>query len=165
MKRLLMLIPLVFLCCFGCQQGEEVATADVEADIQVIKDKIIKEREAGINTANFDKLMSFYSDDTIEILPNKPPLIGKKAILNENQRIFDEVTPQEKDVIKTVHVSCDLAVAYVAWSWRMTPKVGGEQFEQNGNWITIFQRQKDVTWKCIYSMWSNESYISPPIPE
>jgi hypothetical protein len=32
MKRLLILIPLVLLCCFGCQQGEEVATTDVEAN-------------------------------------------------------------------------------------------------------------------------------------
>ena len=38
MKRLLMLIPLVLLCCLGCQQGGEVSTLDVEADIQAIKD-------------------------------------------------------------------------------------------------------------------------------
>jgi hypothetical protein len=32
MKRLLMLIPLIILCCLGCQQGEEVAAVDVEAN-------------------------------------------------------------------------------------------------------------------------------------
>jgi nitrous oxide reductase accessory protein NosL len=37
MKRLLMLIPLVFLCCLGCQRGEEVTAADVEKDIQTME--------------------------------------------------------------------------------------------------------------------------------
>ena len=32
MKRLLMLIPLVFLCCLGCQQSKEVAAVDVEVN-------------------------------------------------------------------------------------------------------------------------------------
>jgi hypothetical protein len=42
MKRLLMLISLVFLCCFtvGCISRDEAATADVEADIQAIKDNV-----------------------------------------------------------------------------------------------------------------------------
>ncbi|MBN2318005.1 MAG: hypothetical protein JXR49_02970 [Acidobacteria bacterium] len=40
MKKLLMLIPLVFLSCFsvGCQQGEEVASEDAGMDIQAIED-------------------------------------------------------------------------------------------------------------------------------
>jgi hypothetical protein len=32
MKRLLMLIPLIFLCCLGCQKSEEIAATDVEAN-------------------------------------------------------------------------------------------------------------------------------------
>ena len=38
MKTLLMVIPLVLLCCLGCQQGEEVAAVDDETDIQAIED-------------------------------------------------------------------------------------------------------------------------------
>jgi len=32
MKKLLILISMVFLCCLGCQQGEEVAAVDVEVN-------------------------------------------------------------------------------------------------------------------------------------
>jgi hypothetical protein len=32
MKKLLMLTPLVFLCWLGCQQGEDVASVDVEVN-------------------------------------------------------------------------------------------------------------------------------------
>ncbi|MBN2243835.1 MAG: hypothetical protein JW793_14205 [Acidobacteria bacterium] len=38
MKRLWLVIPLVFLCCLGCQQGEEGTAVDVEADVQAVKD-------------------------------------------------------------------------------------------------------------------------------
>ena len=52
MKKLLMIIPLVFLLCFtfGCQQAEEVAEESVEtnqnADEAAIREKRQKEREA-----------------------------------------------------------------------------------------------------------------------
>ena len=62
MKKLLMIIPLILLFCFaaGCQQGERVPVetkADVEADIQAIKD-LIAEFNAVFNTADIDKILS-----------------------------------------------------------------------------------------------------------
>lgn len=38
MKHLLMLIPLIFLCCIACQQDEEVPAVDMAADIQAEED-------------------------------------------------------------------------------------------------------------------------------
>jgi len=70
MKKLLVIIPLVFLCSFavGCQQGEEIAdesAADVEADIQAIK-RIVEDYEAAVNTADIDRYLQLYADDVIE---------------------------------------------------------------------------------------------------
>jgi len=53
MKRLLILIPLVLLCCFivGCQQGEEVASEDAGMDVQTIRDRVA-ELEASTNSVD-----------------------------------------------------------------------------------------------------------------
>ena len=54
MKRLLILIPLIFLCCFGCQQGEEAneqPSADAGMDAQTIQNRVA-ELEAATNSAN-----------------------------------------------------------------------------------------------------------------
>jgi hypothetical protein len=65
MKNTFIVILLVLLPCLivGCQQGERALVqpisepaADVEADIQAIKD-IIEQGEFGLNTGDIDRLM------------------------------------------------------------------------------------------------------------
>ena len=162
MKRLLMLIPLAFLCCLGCQQGERVLVEpkpDVEADIQAIKD-MVAEMEAATNSADLN-WPTYYGEETVSIPPNAPPSIGKEAILRSAKKMFEEMSPQEKDVVQDVQVSGNLAVAHVTWSGLITPKAGGDPFNANGNWILVFRRESDNAWKVIYSIWSDESLVSP----
>jgi len=149
MKRLLMLIPLVFLCCMGCQQGEEVAAEDVEEDIQTIKD-IVKERNSATNDTDVERFMELYAEEAIKILPNEPALIGKEAIRNWIQGGFDELSLQEENEILDVKVSGDLATAFMSWSCISAPKTGGKSSKDGGNWIGILQRQPDGAWKIIY---------------
>ena len=84
MKKILFTIPFLFLFCvsFSCQQGERVlveSKADVEADIQAIKD-IFAVYNAGINASDIDGVMSTYADDPVVIRPNEPAEIGKEAV-------------------------------------------------------------------------------------
>jgi uncharacterized protein (TIGR02246 family) len=149
MKRLLMLFPLIFLCCLGCQQGEEVTASDVEADIQAITD-IVAEWEAAYNNADLDRLVSFYADDAIAILPIGPPLIGKEAIQKSAQKMFEEKPSQEKDVVQDVQISGNLAVAHVTSFPSTMPKPAGEPFNAKGNFILVFKKESDGAWKLIY---------------
>jgi hypothetical protein len=81
MKRLLMLISLVFLCCFtvGCISRDEAATADVEADIQAIKDNVVGFFVSS-NASEIDRVMSYFAETAIAIPPNEPAAIGKDTI-------------------------------------------------------------------------------------
>ena len=160
MKTLLIVIPLVLLCFLGCQQGEEVATVDVKADIQAIKDTVA-DINVAVNEADIEKLMSFYADDAVEILPNKPANIGKEAIRYMIQQMFDLMILQENWVVKDVKISGNLAVAWVAWSAIITPKTSGESGEGKGNWIMVFEKQSNGSWKFIYTIHSGENLIYP----
>ena len=160
MKRLLIFVPLVFLYCLGCQQGENATVTDVEADIQAIKDMVAKFNDA-VNAANIDELMSFYADDAVEIPPSEPAIIGKGAIRKNLQELLEEMTPHEEYVVKSVHVGGDLAVAHVTWASIAMNKNGVEQIGPGGNWIANFEKQPDASWKCIYSIFSDESLVRP----
>lgn len=163
MKRLLMLIPLVYLCCFGCQQGERVLVepkADVKADIQEIKD-IVAEFNAASDASDLDKVMSYFADNAIAIPTNEPAAIGKDVIRSWMQQFYDAVIPKEEYVVDGVEISCGMAYARITWSGTFTPKDGGEQRKSNGNWIWIFKKQPDNTWKIVYMMWSNETLVKP----
>jgi uncharacterized protein (TIGR02246 family) len=163
MKRLLMIIPLVFLFCLtvSCQQGEEVAAVDIETDIQAIKDSIA-ELEAAVNAGDVDRTLALLADDAVVIRPNEPAHIGKEAIRMRGQQEVDEVALQDVYEVKNVDVSDDLAVAHLTWSSTVTIKASGKTVNPKGNWIRVYKRQPDGAWKCIYSIWSDESLVIPP---
>ena len=163
MKRTLKVIALVFLFCItnSCQQGERVlveSKADVEADIQAIKN-IVADYNAALNESDVARMMTIYADDAIEIRPNQPAFFGKEAIRSGKQNMFSEVNITEKDDIKSVEVSGNLAVAHFVWSANATFTESGNPANSKGNAIRIFERQTDGAWKCIYSIWSNEDLI------
>ena len=165
MKKLLMVISLVFLFCitFSCEQGERVLVepkAEVEADIQAIKD-IISELNAALNTGDSERYLPFYSDNIVEIYPNEPAYVGKEVIRNRDQEMFDEMILNDVYTVQDVKVSNDLAVAHFNWSTTVQFKATGKSDETKGNWIMVFERQPDRSWKIIYSIWSDEGLVRP----
>jgi len=167
MKKLLLILPLVFLLCFtfGCQKAEEVAeepAVDVEADVEAIK-KITDDFNAAINAGDIDNLVSLYTDDAVRIPPNEPALIGKEVIRNMFQGQLDKFTVQNEGVVVDLKVSGDLAFVRGSWTSINTPKTGGEPLKENGSFVSVNQKQPDGSWKVICNIWSNERLIFPPI--
>ena len=164
MRKLFMVLALVFLLCFtfSCQQGEEVAeepVVDVEADVEAIK-KITDDFNAAMNAGNVDKLVSLYTDDAVRIPPNKPPQVGKEAIRSSFQEYLDKFTVQNEGVIVDLKVSGDLAFVRGSWTSINTPKTGGDSLKENGSFVSVIQKQPDGSWKIICNIWSDENLVS-----
>ena len=167
MKKLFMVLPLVFLLCltFSCQKGEEVAeepAMDVTADVEAIK-KITDDFNAAINAGDIDKLVSLYTDNVVRIPPNKPALIGKEANRSMFQEVLDNFTVQNEGVNVDLKVSGDLAFVRGSWTSTFTPKDEGEPLKYNGSFVFVIQKQPEGSWKVICHIWSNEQLIFPPI--
>ena len=165
MKKLLMIIPLVILLCFtfGCQQGGEVAeepAVDIEADTTALK-KIEEEWTAASISGDIDKLVSFFTDNAVNIPPNEPALIGKEAIRSWFQQSSDQFTMEQEGTVEDVQVSGDLAFTRGTETIIFTPKAGGESLKAKDRWVTIYRKQSDGTWKCICNIWSYDSLVSP----
>jgi uncharacterized protein (TIGR02246 family) len=158
-------IPLIFLLFIasGCEERERVLVepkADVGADIQAIRN-ITEKWQVAINAGDLDTLMSFYSEDAIKIPPNEPAVRGKDAIRSGYQKLFEKNIRQEKHVVADIKISGDLAVTNTTWTLPgITEKAEGPS-KPTGNWIRIFGRQPDGSWKIIYMIWSDESLIYP----
>ena len=168
MKKLFVILSLVLVLCFtfSYQQGEEVAEeqeVDIEADVQAIKE-LIKEWEEAFNTRNIEKLLSFYTDDSLRIPANQAPIIGKEAIRDSFQQEFDRFSSETESEVVDVKIGGDLAFVRGTWAATNTIKATGESLKINGNWVDLDQKQPDGSWKIIWSIWSDESLISP-LPE
>ena len=133
---------------------------DVEADIEAIK-KINEEYDSAHNAGDINKIVALYTDDAVRFPAAGPALIGKNAIRDELQQMFDQVTVELKNVVDDLKVSGDLAFYHGTWTQINTPKDGGEPVKYNGNGIVVMQRQADGAWKIICHGWSHEQMIKP----
>ena len=165
MKNPILVVSLVLLLCFtfGCQKGEEAAKApkvNVEADVAAIKasfDEFVQLYNAG----DFEKIMSNYAENSIQMPPNESNRKGKEAILlgyQKTRELNDEHC--DSSVVEDVRVSGDLAIVRGTDTGTTTPRSGGEPVKYSLKWLTVLERQSDGAWKWIYEMWNDN-----PIPE
>jgi ketosteroid isomerase-like protein len=98
MKKLFMVLPLVFLLCFtlSCQQGEEVAeepVVDVEADIEAIRAEIQARSKALVaaeEVFDWETAVTFFASDVVVQPANAPQIQGREAQL-ELYRTFPKM--------------------------------------------------------------------------
>jgi ketosteroid isomerase-like protein len=165
MKKLFIVIPLVFLLCFtfSCQQAEEVAeepVVDVEADIAAIKG-LLDEFEASLNVGDMEKLVSLnYAEEAVSFPFDQPMLRGKAEILSWFKKEAEPKTFQLDYVAENVHVEGDLAYMYGTASGTVTPKATGEPLGVKTKWMAVFKRQVDGSWKVVADSY-HRSYPPP----
>jgi len=89
MKKLLLILPLVFLLCFafGCQKTEEVAeepVVDVEADVEAIRAEVRARSNAAVaaeEAFDWETAVTFFAPDVVVQPANAPQIQGREAQL------------------------------------------------------------------------------------
>jgi ketosteroid isomerase-like protein len=172
MKKLFMILPLVFLVClaFGCQKQVEdvvkkpVADVGVEADVEAIK-AILAEWVVSYNAGEFERLGSFYlAEDAVGMYENIPILEGKDAILANMKAEREKYDAHcESSVIKDVRVFGDSAAVRGNDTGTATPIGGGESFIYDTKWVAVFERQPDGKWKCIWEIGNSNLPLALPV--
>ena len=168
MKKLLMVIPLVFLLCFtfSCQQSEELAeepVVDVEADVAAIK-SLLDEWYKAYDVRDIDKLLSFYTEDAIRMGHNEPSQVGKMAIqaaLGRQMEHYDSQVDDDVEIddrAEEVRVSGDLGMARGV-DITITPQEGAESTKSTVRWVAIYECQADRTWKIVCEIWNKYNQI------
>jgi len=168
MKKLFMILPLVFLLCFafGCQKAEEVAkepVVDVEADVAAIN-AWFDTYTSTIAAGDLDGWVDHFAEDIIAMPPNEATMKGKEALRQWGQPFFDQFNQEELVTIKEIEVSGNWAFVRLPYTLKLTPKAGGEPFQADGKGIWIFKRQVDGTWKASRVIWNGNEPL-PVLPE
>ncbi len=158
MKKLLMILPLVFLLCFtfGCRQGEEVTeepVVDVEADIAAIRG-LFEQFDSTATAGLAEEWMSLLSDDVIWMVPNQAALVGKDAVLGRVGPFFSNLNMEHVTGVDEVRVAGDWAYVRGTYSFGVTPKAGGDTTEEVGKIVYILGRQADNSWKITRAIWN-----------
>ena len=167
MKKLPMVVPLVFLFCFafGCQQQSDRFTDEPAVDVEADKEAIIallNNNASVISAEDLDGWLSLFTENAIFMNPNAETLRGVEASRMYATPVFQQFDHEIGITIDEVEVSSNWAFARWSFTWKFTPKADGDTMEENGKELWIFKRQADSSWKCSHIIWNTNT--PPPIP-
>jgi len=153
MKKLLMVLPLVFLLCFtfGCQKAEEVAeepVVDVEAEREAVLAVNAEFLEA-VKAMDIERTMSVFADEAMMVVYNDDIFRDKEGIRKFFEGFFEagwnaNVIVEKSDVSQ----SGDLAYLLVKLDHSRVKEDQSVDYVKIGA-FTIFKKQLDGTWKIV----------------
>ena len=166
MKKLFMVLPLVFLLCFtfGCQQAEERAEepglkALSDEDVAAIK-AIGPALDKAVLAGDWDAIDTLFTEDVVMMGPNSPIIHGRTTLLEVIKSSGMTVT---EHVVEIIDVDGYEDIAYGRATWKETFSIEGvaEPVREEGKILGIFRKQADGSWLIAVWMWSSDL----PLPE
>jgi len=126
-----------------------------KADLRVIE-SFNREYLAAINSGDYLKLSALTTDDHIMLIPNRPPLAGKQANDEANRRASEMFKINETWQPVETEVAGDWAWQRGTFKVTATPRAGGNSNTMQGNFLRIYRRQPDGSWRMIRDMFNSD---------
>ena len=137
----------------GAMNGDAKEAADV-----VQLEEIWNEYEASVISGDFERWISLWDDDGIQMPPDEPRHIGKEQIGAANRPAFEDTSFEMNEFVINAdefRIGGDWAHSYGTGRWSMTPKEGGDTIEVAGKFSSTFKRQADGSWKIAYDSFNS----------
>jgi uncharacterized protein (TIGR02246 family) len=148
--KILLSLILFSAILFGCGQN------GTEEDIEAIK-AVSSARAEAFNNANAEGIAVHFTEDAVLIPPGEPSRIGRKAVENYYQSIFDEYHAELTSEYKEVDVDGDLAYGRGHAKVKLIPKNAGDTIHSESEYLNILKRQPDGTWKTTHDIWNSSN--------
>jgi ketosteroid isomerase-like protein len=120
---------------------------DPEAEFK----KVVFAVEEAMKAADVDRLMEFYADDVVTMLPGLPPLRGKEEVRADWENFFNAYTLNRDARLVYTDVSGDSAVRRMEWTNTLTPKGGSEPIVDTGTCVVGFKKIGGE-WKIVWEI-------------
>jgi uncharacterized protein (TIGR02246 family) len=161
MKRCVALAgaTLFALMAAGCNQTANTHDADVQA---------IKDVEAQWNqdyvARDLDKLVGHYADDAVLMSPGGPASVGKDAIRSVLKPMVSDPAMTLKFQASKVDTSSsgDMGYTQGTYTLTMTDPQSKQLINDHGNYVTVYKKGADGSWKAVSDIAS--SAVPPPAP-
>lgn len=136
----------------GCSSMQTSASAHA-ADEAAIAD-FNKRYLAAINSGDIAALGNLTTDGHIAIASGGNPIVGKEALVRTMDRAFQTTRIAEAWVPLETVISGDLAYQRGTFTVDATPKAGGNTSHTSGNFLRIYRKQPDGSWRMVRDMFN-----------
>lgn len=146
MKKFNYLSFIVFLMALSTNL---VARADTTADIEAVNASIVKDFNAG----KIADMTSMYTSDAV-MLPPSSEILSSPAAISKYWSDLKDVGVNEYSLY-LVDLKVEGNVAYTTSLWEASRKVAGnDDITMDGNISSVFEKQKDGSWKIKLQSWN-----------
>jgi uncharacterized protein (TIGR02246 family) len=128
-------------------------TRDPAADRQAIA-AATAQFQAAENAGSVDEFRSFFADDLVMMGPNSPPVTGGDTVAAQMRVFHEKFAVQVEYNSQEIVVSGDWAFDRGTERYTLTPKAGGAPIQKSGNYLYLYQRQEDGSWKQSRVIWN-----------
>jgi uncharacterized protein (TIGR02246 family) len=163
MKKLFIVIPLVFLLCltFGCQETEEAAeevvaeqpAMDLAMVRQAIEEANLMFGEA-VRAGDVATLVGLYTEDARLLPPNSEMIQGREGIeafwAGGFQMGIKDIVLTTMDVMGMGDLVCEVGTAKMS----VQPE-GMDAMEDRGKYLVIWKKGEDGMWKLHVDIWNS----------
>jgi uncharacterized protein (TIGR02246 family) len=150
----------------GCTQlNLPSGSANREADEKTIRDLDAQWSQAAA-AKDVEKIMSFYAEDAVMLVPNQPIASGKQAIRVEWTKMTSmpgfalSFSPSRVEVAK----AGDMAYEYGTYNLMMTGP-DGRPINDRGKFVVVWRKQTDNSWKVVADIFNSDLPMSSPAPQ
>ncbi len=145
----------IFLLSTTSVLGPALAQGDASDLAQKIEGYIAEE-VAGINRHDAMKATEFEADDTISMESGRPASVGRQAYIDGLRAAFKyEPAWHLRLIEETVDIPRSRDMAVYRSTYFQDSTMGGLPATQKVNYIAMFKKQKDGSWKIVWSVVSN----------
>ena len=152
---LALLFSFTIACAPAAQEPAEEAST-TEADVEAIN-TAGNEFVAAANANSVEGLVSIYAAEAVLMPPNEPAAKGSEGLQTWFQSFFDQFTIEDFSIsAEEVVVAGDWAFRRGTFAMTLTPAAGGEQIQDAGKFIEIWQMQAG-SWKITRDIWNSDN--------
>jgi len=145
------LLPILCAVLAGCTTTAP-SKAEDEAAIGAFNQRYLK----AINDGDIAALSALTTDGHIMIPPSRAPVVGKEANDTLNGRVFQQFKIDETWTPVETVITGDWAYQRGTFTVDATPKAGGTTRRTSGNFLRIYRRQADGSWRMIRDMFNSD---------
>ncbi len=152
MKKLLMILSLVFLLCFtfSCQQSDEVAEKVTVAPLSVEDVAAIKAIGPALDKADlaldWSALVELMTEDVLFMNPNSPAIQGRAVVKELYESLGFTAVIEHRHVLHEIDGYGDIAYARGTYEVEFSLEGVDEPLKDKGKTLLILRKQSDGSW-------------------
>mgnify|MGYP000660478633 CR=1 FL=1 len=143
----------------GAKPSPALAT---DEDVKAMRTAAQARLEA-LQAGDIERYLSVYQDDAVIVPPHSPEIIGKAGARSRLTEAFKEISIEAASDSREYEI---LGPEWIAergrYSWTVTPKEKGQPFDDSGNFMLLWHKGKDGSWRIAWEMWTSSRPLVEP---